>query len=70
LTVTDNVTTLAWDNTGDLNLFQYDNADAYIIYTSHIDGGKYNPSHLVSVEKRSDDYLTSLGKQYHRGFFG
>jgi beta-xylosidase len=68
--VTDNVTTLAWENTGDLNLFQDDNGDAYIIYTSHINRDIYNPSHLMSVEKLSDDYLSSLGKEYNSRFFG
>jgi beta-xylosidase len=68
--VTDNVTTLAWENTGDLNLFQDDNGDAYIIYTSHINDKIYNPNHLMSVEKLSDDYLSSLGKEYNSGFFG
>ncbi|CAF0842463.1 unnamed protein product [Adineta ricciae] len=68
--VTEKVTTLAWKNTGDLNLFQDDNGDAYIIYTSHIDGSMYNPTHLMSVEKLSSDYLSSLGKQYNSGFFG
>jgi beta-xylosidase len=68
--VTDNVTTLAWENTGDLNLFQDNNGDAYIIYTAHIDGSIYNPSHLMSVEKLSEDYLSSLGKEYNSGFFG
>jgi beta-xylosidase len=66
--VDDNITTLAWDNTGDFNLFQDDNGDGYIIYTSHIQG--YNPNHLMSVEKLSDDYLHSLGKQFNSGFFG
>jgi len=56
--VNDNVTTLAWNDTG----------DAYIIYSSHIEG--YNPNHLMSVEKLSDDYLSSLGKQFNSGFFG
>ena len=46
--INDNIKTLAWDNTGDFSLFQDDNGDAYIIYTSHIQG--YNPSHLMSVE--------------------
>ncbi|CAF1299087.1 unnamed protein product [Didymodactylos carnosus] len=32
---TDNVTIPAWENTGDLNLFQDDNGDTYIIYTAH-----------------------------------
>ncbi|CAF3346585.1 unnamed protein product [Rotaria socialis] len=68
--VTDKVTTLAWENTGDLNLFQDNNGDAYIIYTSHIDGQIYNPSHLMSVEKLSDDYLSSLGKEFNSGYFG
>jgi beta-xylosidase len=68
--VTDNVTTLAWENTGDLNLFQDTNGDAYIIYTAHIDGSIYNPSHLMSVEKLSDDYLSSLGKEFNSGYFG
>ena len=68
--ITDNVTTLAWENTGDFNLLQDDNGDAYIIYTAHIDGGVYNPNHLMSVEKLSDDYLSSLGKQFNSGFFG
>jgi beta-xylosidase len=66
--VNDNVTTLAWSDTGDLNLFQDDNGDGYIIYTSHIEG--YNPTHLMSVEKLADDYLSSLGKQFNSGFFG
>ena len=68
--VTDNMTTLAWENTGDFNLFQDDNGDGYVIYTSHIDGSIYNPSHVMSVERLSDDYLTSLGKQFNSGFFG
>ena len=66
--INDNISSLAWDNTGDFSLFQDDNGDAYVIYTSHIQG--YNPSHLMSVEKLSDDYLTSLGKQFNSGFFG
>jgi len=65
--VNDNVT-LAWDDTGDFNLFQDDNGDGYIIYTAHIVGP--NPTHLMSVEKLSDDYLSSLGKQFNSGFFG
>ncbi|CAF1492715.1 unnamed protein product [Rotaria magnacalcarata] len=68
--VTDKVTTLAWENTGDLNLFQDNNGDAYIIYTAHIDGQIYNPNHLMSVEKLSDDYLSSLGKEFNSGYFG
>jgi hypothetical protein len=36
--VTDKVTTLAWENTGDFNFFQDDHGDAYIIYNAHIDG--------------------------------
>ncbi|UJR09258.1 hypothetical protein I4U23_013504 [Adineta vaga] len=68
--VTEKVTTLAWENTGDLNLFQDDNGDAYIIYTAHIDGSIYNPNHLMSVEKLSSDYLSSLGKQFNSGYFG
>jgi beta-xylosidase len=67
--VTDNVTTLTWKNTGDFNLFQDDNGDAYIIYNSHIDV-IYNPRFLMSVEKLSDDYLSSLGKQFNSGWFG
>jgi beta-xylosidase len=67
--VTEKVTTLAFDNTGDFNLFQDDNGDAYIIYNSHIDG-HYNPNHLMSVEKLSDDYLSSLGKDHNSGIFG
>ncbi|CAF1299277.1 unnamed protein product [Rotaria magnacalcarata] len=68
--VTEKVTTLAWENTGDLNLFQDDNGDAYIIYNSHIDGSIYKPDHLMSVEKLSDDYLSSLGMKFNSGFFG
>jgi len=68
--VNENVSTLAWPNTGDFNLFQDDNGDAYIIYTSHIDASIYNPSHVMSVEKLADDYLSSLGKQNNSGFFG
>ena len=66
--INDNIKTLAWDNTGDFSLFQDDNGDAYVIYTSHIQG--YNPSHLMSVEKLSDDYLSTLGKTHNSGFFG
>ncbi len=47
------MTTLAWNNTRDLNLFQNDNGDAYIIYNADIDSSIYNPSHLMSVEKLS-----------------
>ena len=68
--VTDKVTTLAWENTGDLNLFQDSNGDAYIIYTAHIDASVYNPNHLMSVEKLCDDYLSSLGKEFNSEFFG
>jgi beta-xylosidase len=68
--VTEKVTTLAWENTGDLNLFQDDNGDAYIIYNAHIDGSMYHPDHLMSVEKLSDDYLSSLGKEFNSGYFG
>ena len=68
--VTEKVTTLAWENTGDLNLFQDDNGDAYIIYNAHIDGSIYNPNHLMSIEKLSDDYLSSLGKDFNSGYFG
>ncbi|CAF0873651.1 unnamed protein product [Adineta ricciae] len=68
--VTDKVTTLAWENTGDLNLFQDTNGDAYIIYNAHIDASVYKPDHLMSVEKLSDDYLSSLGKEFNSGFFG
>lgn len=63
-----NVTTLAWEDTGDMNLFQDDNGEAYIIYTAHIQ--EHHPTHWISVEKLSDDYLTSLGQQFNSGFFG
>lgn len=66
--VNENVTTLAWDDTGDFNLFQDDNGDGYIIYTAHITGAE--PTHRMSVEKLSDDYLSTLGKQFNSGFFG
>ena len=68
--VTEEITTLAWENTGDLNLFQDDDGAAYIIYNAHIDGGVYHPDHLMSVEKLSDDYLSSLGKEFNSGYFG
>jgi beta-xylosidase len=66
--VNENITSLAWDDTGDFNLFQDDNGDGYIIYTAHIVGP--GPNHQMSVEKLSDDYLSTLGKQYNSGFFG
>jgi hypothetical protein len=48
---------------GKFKSFQDTNGDAYIIYNAHIDG-HYNPNHLMSVEKLSDDYLSSLGKEF------
>ena len=68
--VTEKVTTLAWENTGDLNIFQDTNGDAYLIYNAHIDGGIYKPDHLMSVEKLSEDYLSSLGREFNSGYFG
>lgn len=68
--VTDNLTTLAWDSPGDFHLFQDNNGDGYLIYTSHINGAIYKPNHVMSIEKLSDDYLSTLGKQYNSGFFG
>lgn len=68
--VTEKVTTLAWENTGELNLFQDDNGDAYAIYNAHIDEGVYHPDHLMSIEKLSAAYLSSLGKEFNSGYLG
>ena len=61
--------TLRYENIGDFNLFQDDNGkDAYVIYTSHITGS--GPTHLMSVEKLSANYQSSLGAQASSGYFG
>jgi hypothetical protein len=62
------VTTLAYADTGDFNLFQDDDGSAYIIYTSQISAP--SNSHVMSVEKLTDDYTATLGKAGNSGFFG
>jgi len=66
--VTSNVTTLAFNDTGDFSLFKDENDTAYILYTSHITG--YDVTHQMSVEQLSADYLSSMGNAYNSGFFG
>jgi len=64
--------TLAYDNVGDFALFVDDDSIAYIIYTAHISGQKYpgQPTHEMSVERLSGDYLSALGASANSGFFG
>lgn len=65
-----NVTTLAFSNTGDFNLFLDNNGvDAYIIYTSHIQGN-FALTHQMSVEKLTPDFQSTLGMEFNSGFFG
>jgi hypothetical protein len=66
--VSNNITTLRYANTGDFNLFQDDNGDAYIIYTSHITGS--GATHLMSIEKLTPDYLSTMGEKASSGYFG
>jgi hypothetical protein len=53
----------------DLNLFQDTGRDAYIIYNANIAASMDNPDHLMSVRKRSDDYLSSLRKEVNIEYF-
>jgi hypothetical protein len=62
------VTTLAFADTGDFNVFQDTDGTAYIIYTAHITGS--GATHLMSVEQLTPDYLGSLGNKSSSGFFG
>jgi hypothetical protein len=66
--VVEKVTTLAFSDTGDFNILQDDDGSAYIIYTAHIQG--YPETHQMSVEKLTDDYLSTLGNASTSGFFG
>jgi len=65
--VNSNLKTLKFDNAGDFNLFQDDNNDAYVIYTSKLQGPE--PSHQMSLEKLAPDYLSSLPNT-STGYFG
>lgn len=66
--VSNNVSTLAFANTGDFNLFVDEDGSAYVIYTSHIVG--YDVTHRMSVEQLTDDYTATLGASANSGFFG
>lgn len=66
--VSQNVTSLAFQDVGDFNLFQDDDGTAYVIYTSHIQG--YPTTHQMSVEKLTSDYTATLGSAGNSGFFG
>jgi len=66
--VNPNVTTLAWQDTGDFGLFADDDGNGYIIYTSHIVG--YAVTHVMSVEQLAPDFQSTLGADYNSGFFG
>lgn len=63
-----NISTLAYTDVGDFNLFVDDDGSAYVIYTSHIQN--YAITHQMSVEKLTDDYTASLGASANSGFFG
>ena len=63
------VTTLAFQDTGDFNLFQDNDGTAYVIYTAHIQGN-YAVTHQMSVERLTDDYLGTEGSAGNSGFFG
>ncbi len=67
-----NVTSLAYQNVGDLNLFQDEDGTAYVIYTAHITtASKDNVhTHFMSVERLTDDYLSTEGAAGNSGFFG
>ena len=69
--VSRNVSTLAYTDVGDLNLF-VDEADGagYIIYTSHINAGSYSPAHVMSVERLTPDYYATLGAAASSGPIG
>lgn len=66
--VNKNISTLAFTDLGDFNLFVDDDQTAYIIYTSHI----VDPSltHRMSIERLTPDYTASLGASANSGFFG
>ena len=63
-----NVTTLAFSDVGDFNLFTDDDGTGYVIYTSHITGS--GETHRMSVEQLSPDYTSSLGASGSSGYFG
>jgi hypothetical protein len=64
-----NVTTLAFSDVGDFNLFQDEDERAYVIYTAHIVSNS-GPTHQMSVEELTEDYLESKGSSFNSGFFG
>ncbi len=68
--VSKNVSTLAYNDVGDFNLFQDDNGNgtAYVIYTSHIQSAQI--THRMSVEQLSPDYTSTMGLAGNSGFFG
>ena len=70
--VSRNVTSLAYQNVGDFNLFQDEDGTAYVIYTAHITtASKDNVhTHFMSVERLTDDYLSTEGAAGNSGFFG
>ena len=62
------VSTLAYEDTGDMALFVDDDGTGYVIYTSHIVGGVL--THRMSVEQLTPDFAESLGAKANSGFFG
>ena len=70
--VSRNVTSLAYQNVGDFNLFQDEDGTAYVIYTAHITtASKDNVhTHFMSVERLTDDFLSTEGAAGNSGFFG
>ena len=67
--VSRNVSTLAFEDVGDFNLFQDDDGTGYVIYTSHING-PWKELHTMSVERLSADYTKTMGVSESSGFFG
>ena len=66
-----NVSSLAFPDVGDLNLFVDDTDGAgYVIYTGHIDAGSYSPAHVMSVERLTPDFYSSLGAAASSGAIG
>jgi len=66
--VNSNISSLAFTNTGDFNLYLDDDGQGYVIYTAHIT--HFSVTHRMSVERLSSDFTGTVGATGNSGFFG